>query len=154
MRWIRTALVRSRYIAIQPMSTQALENYSLEGRIMRSVGRRVRVDLASVPGPGGMRAVPKVSMGVRGVQRSRGDGHLTCWTGSDLEGIYLELYPAKVMVEPELDAVFDEARMFQSFLSETGLLGTRATCSASPISALLNFSRQAADAKGLLKAGR
>lgn len=51
------------------------------------------------------------------------DGHLTRWRRSDLEEIYLELYPAKVIVEAEeLDEVLDDARTFVSFLSETALL--------------------------------
>ena len=51
------------------------------------------------------------------------DGHLTRWTRRDLDEIYLELYPAKVMAGPdELDEVLAEAAMFVTFLSETGLL--------------------------------
>ena len=51
------------------------------------------------------------------------DGHLTRWTRCDLDEIYLELYPAKVMAGPdELDEVLAEAAMFVTFLSETGLL--------------------------------
>ncbi len=51
------------------------------------------------------------------------DGHLTRWRRGDLSELYLELYPAKVMVEPdELDEVIDEARAFIGFLAETGLL--------------------------------
>jgi len=51
------------------------------------------------------------------------DGHLTRWRGRDLDEIYLEIYPAKVMAEPdELDEILAEARMFLTFLSETGLL--------------------------------
>ena len=51
------------------------------------------------------------------------DGHLTRWTRRDLDEIYLELYPAKVMAEPEeLDEVLAEAAMFVTFLSETELL--------------------------------
>jgi len=51
------------------------------------------------------------------------DGHLTRWTRRDLDEIFLEIYPAKVMAEPdELDEVLAEARMFLTFLSETGLL--------------------------------
>ena len=51
------------------------------------------------------------------------DRHLTRWTRRDLDEIYLELYPAKVMAEPdELDEVLAEAGMFLSFLSETELL--------------------------------
>jgi hypothetical protein len=51
------------------------------------------------------------------------DGHLTRWTRRDLNEIYLELYPAKVMAElDELDEVLAEARAFLTFLSATGLL--------------------------------
>ncbi len=51
------------------------------------------------------------------------DGHLTRWTRRDLDEIYLELYPAKVMADAdELDEVLAEAKMFLTFLSETGLL--------------------------------
>jgi hypothetical protein len=51
------------------------------------------------------------------------DGHLTRWTRRDLDEVYLELYPAKVMADPdELDEVLAEARMFLTFLSETELL--------------------------------
>src|SRR5487761_552922 len=51
------------------------------------------------------------------------DGHLTRWTRGDLDEIYFELYPAKVMAElDELDEILAEARMFVTFLSETGLL--------------------------------
>jgi hypothetical protein len=51
------------------------------------------------------------------------DGHLTRWTRRDLDEVYLELHPAKVMVETDnLDAVLDEAKNFISFLDETGLL--------------------------------
>jgi hypothetical protein len=51
------------------------------------------------------------------------DGHLTRWTRGDLDEIYLELYPAKVMAElDELDEILAEARMFVTFLSETELL--------------------------------
>ncbi|MBV9659781.1 MAG: hypothetical protein JO337_01340 [Acidimicrobiales bacterium] len=51
------------------------------------------------------------------------DGHLTRWTRHDLDEIYLELYPAKVMADSdELDEVLAEAKMFLTFLSETGLL--------------------------------
>ena len=51
------------------------------------------------------------------------DGHLTRWTRRDLSEIYLELYPAKVMADPdELDEVLAEARAFLTFLSATGLL--------------------------------
>ena len=51
------------------------------------------------------------------------DGHLTRWTRRDLSEIYLELYPAKVMADPdELDEVLAEARAFLTFLSAPGLL--------------------------------
>jgi hypothetical protein len=51
------------------------------------------------------------------------DGHLTRWTRRDLNEVYLELYPAKVMADAEeLDGVLNEAGMFLSFLAETGLL--------------------------------
>ena len=51
------------------------------------------------------------------------DGHLTRWSCADLDEVYLELHPAKVMVDDEdLDDVLDEAKAFVSFLDETGLL--------------------------------
>jgi hypothetical protein len=51
------------------------------------------------------------------------DGHLTRWTRRDLDQIYLELHPAKVMVDnDELDGVLEEAKNFIGFLDETGLL--------------------------------
>jgi hypothetical protein len=51
------------------------------------------------------------------------DGHLTRWKRGDLSELYLELYPAKVMVDPdELDEVLEEARAFVTFLADTGLL--------------------------------
>lgn len=51
------------------------------------------------------------------------DGHLTRWTRADLDEVYLELYPAKVIVEAdELDDVLEEARAFVSFLADTALL--------------------------------
>ena len=51
------------------------------------------------------------------------DGHLTRWTRPDLDEIYLELHPAKVMVEEDdLDTVLEEAKAFIGFLDETGLL--------------------------------
>jgi hypothetical protein len=50
------------------------------------------------------------------------DGHLTRWTCRDLDEVYLELHPAKVMVEEyEFGSVLDEAKAFVAFLSETGL---------------------------------
>jgi len=48
---------------------------------------------------------------------------LTRWRCHDLDEIYLELHPAKVMVDDEdLDDVLDEAKAFISFLDETALL--------------------------------
>lgn len=53
------------------------------------------------------------------------DGHLTRWTRRDLDEVYLELYPAKVIVEDdELSDVMAEARAFVTFLIDTGLLDT------------------------------
>jgi hypothetical protein len=50
------------------------------------------------------------------------DGHLTRWTRRDLDEIYLELHPAKVMVDDDdLDEVLEEAKNFIGFLDETGL---------------------------------
>jgi len=51
------------------------------------------------------------------------DGHLTRWRRRDLDEVFLELYPAKVMAElGELDEILAEARTFLTFLAETGLL--------------------------------
>lgn len=51
------------------------------------------------------------------------DGHLTRWTRADLNELYLELYPAKVIAEQdELGEILDEAKAFIAFLAETGLL--------------------------------
>lgn len=51
------------------------------------------------------------------------DGRLTHWTRNDLAEIYVEIYPAKVMVEEEeLGDVMAEARAFLTFLAETDLL--------------------------------
>ncbi len=51
------------------------------------------------------------------------DGHLTRWTRGDLDEVYLELYPAKVIVEDDdLGSVLAEAKAFMTFLAETGLL--------------------------------
>lgn len=51
------------------------------------------------------------------------DGRLTHWTRNDLAKIYVELYPAKVMVdEDELGDIMAEARAFLTFLAETDLL--------------------------------
>jgi hypothetical protein len=51
------------------------------------------------------------------------DGHLTRWSCADLDQVYLELHPAKVIVEvDELEAVLDEAKAFLAFLDDAGLL--------------------------------
>jgi hypothetical protein len=51
------------------------------------------------------------------------DGHLTSWTCADLDEVYLELHPAKVMVDDEdLGDVLEEAKAFVRFLDETALL--------------------------------
>jgi len=51
------------------------------------------------------------------------DRHLTRWRRGDLSELYLELYPAKVIVDADgLDEVFDKARVFITFLAETELL--------------------------------
>ena len=51
------------------------------------------------------------------------DGHLTRWTREDLDDVYLELHPAKVIVDDDdLADVLDEAKTFIGFLNETGLL--------------------------------
>jgi hypothetical protein len=51
------------------------------------------------------------------------DGHLTRWRCGDLDEVYLELHPAKVIVEEEdLGSVLVEAKAFMTFLAETGLL--------------------------------
>jgi hypothetical protein len=63
------------------------------------------------------------------------DGHLTRWTCPDLDEIYLELHPAKVMVEDDdLDEVLEEAKAFISFLDESGLLDV----DSEPADVLLN----------------
>lgn len=50
-------------------------------------------------------------------------GHLTRWRRQDLDEVYLELCPAKVIVaEDELGEVLDEARQFITFLAEDNLL--------------------------------
>lgn len=52
-----------------------------------------------------------------------GSGHLTRWTCRDLDEVYLEIYPAKVIVaDDELGEVLDEARQFMTFLAEEDLL--------------------------------
>ena len=51
------------------------------------------------------------------------DGHLTRWTREDLDDVYLELHPAKVIVDDDdLTDVLEEAKTFIRFLDETGLL--------------------------------
>jgi hypothetical protein len=51
------------------------------------------------------------------------DGHLTRWRTDDLDEVYLELFPAKVMLEPdEIGQVLEEAKAFVRFLAQTGLL--------------------------------
>jgi hypothetical protein len=51
------------------------------------------------------------------------DGHLTRWTRDNLNQLYLEVFPAKVMVEKDdLGREMEEARAFLRFLSTTGLL--------------------------------
>jgi hypothetical protein len=51
------------------------------------------------------------------------DGHLTRWTRDDLNELYLELHPAKVIAEAEeLGDVMEEAKAFIAFLAETDLL--------------------------------
>lgn len=51
------------------------------------------------------------------------DGHLTRWTCADLDEVYLEIHPAKVVVEAdELEEVLEEAKAFIAFLYDTGLL--------------------------------
>jgi hypothetical protein len=51
------------------------------------------------------------------------DGHLTRWSCADLDQVYLELHPAKVIVDPdEIDRVLDEAKSFLAFLNDVGLL--------------------------------
>ena len=51
------------------------------------------------------------------------DRHLTRWSCTDLDQVYLELHPAKVIVgADELEAVLDEAKAFLAFLDEAALL--------------------------------
>ncbi|MCU4183854.1 hypothetical protein K6U06_05740 [Acidiferrimicrobium sp. IK] len=51
------------------------------------------------------------------------DRHLTRWTRSDLDAVFLEMYPAKMIVDDgELDQVLVEAATFVRFLADTGLL--------------------------------
>lgn len=62
------------------------------------------------------------------------DGHLTRWTRDNLSQLYLEVFPAKVIVEEgDLDREMDEARTFLRFLSATGLLDEK----SAPIGALV-----------------
>lgn len=62
------------------------------------------------------------------------DGHLTRWTRDNLSQLYLEVFPAKVMVEEDdLDREMEEARTFLRFLSATGLLDEK----SAPIDALI-----------------
>ncbi len=51
------------------------------------------------------------------------DRHLTRWRRRDLSEVFLELYPAKVMVEvDDLDEILAGAKDFITFLAETELL--------------------------------
>ncbi len=51
------------------------------------------------------------------------DRHLTRWARSDLDAVFLELYPAKMIADDgELDQVLVEAATFVRFLADTGLL--------------------------------
>ena len=51
------------------------------------------------------------------------DGHLTRWTRHDLNEMYLEICPAKVIAEEEeLGEILDEARTLITFLADTDLL--------------------------------
>jgi hypothetical protein len=51
------------------------------------------------------------------------DGDLTRWSCRDLDELYLELHPAKVIVDSDgLTGVLDEAAEFIKFLAETDLL--------------------------------
>lgn len=48
---------------------------------------------------------------------------LTRWRKADLSAVYLELYPAKMIVEgDELEELLEEGRAFVTFLEETELL--------------------------------
>ena len=50
-------------------------------------------------------------------------GHLNRWTCDDLDEVYLELHPAKVVVEEDdLGSVLAEAKAFISYLDESGIL--------------------------------
>jgi hypothetical protein len=51
------------------------------------------------------------------------DGDLAHWSRRDLDEIYLELLPQKMIAEePEFDAMLEEAKYFVRFMSEAGLL--------------------------------
>jgi hypothetical protein len=51
------------------------------------------------------------------------DGHLTRWTRADLDGVLLELFPAKMIVDDDdLAHVIPETAAFIGFLTDTGLL--------------------------------
>ena len=59
------------------------------------------------------------------------DGHLTRWSCADLDQVYLELHPAKVIVEDdELEAVLDEVKAFLAFLDDAGLWTRKVTLPA------------------------
>jgi hypothetical protein len=62
------------------------------------------------------------------------DGHLTRWSCDNLSQLYLEAFPAKVMVEQDdLDREVEEACAFLRFLWATGLLDEK----SAPIDALI-----------------
>jgi hypothetical protein len=51
------------------------------------------------------------------------DGHLTRWTRADLDGVLLELFPAKMIADDDdLAQVIPETTAFIGFLTDTGLL--------------------------------
>jgi hypothetical protein len=51
------------------------------------------------------------------------DGHLTRWTCADVDALFLEVYPAKVIVDDdELGGALDDVRLLVAFLADTGLL--------------------------------
>ncbi len=51
------------------------------------------------------------------------DQHMTRWTCANLDEVYLELHPAKVIAEEsELGEMLAEAKTFIAFLADTGLL--------------------------------
>ncbi len=51
-------------------------------------------------------------------------GDLGCWTNADLDSIFLQILPAKMIVEGEneLDLALNEAKAFLRFLAEAGYL--------------------------------